>query len=374
MNPDQNPYVLFEHMNGLHSLPYIQCQCGGPQERIASAVQMQLMLASFTIFKTMFTFDVLEDFCLANLECKTLAYQYYQLLSRASNPEKWEWEVKRCGKKVWNKTQESDGSTISDVCTAELALFCPCCLQPGVNLPDNWKEDENKYKDVWLSPGSSMLPHQEEYTEFLWAAENINTVCSSFTAPTIENTLLYAKTCDINGIVAIACPQHRCFTLGSVIDLYRGEQQKNVNWVLLQSLKYSNMDPEQGLLFFYDITCQYSNLFQRQISHWLPIGLDTDFAIGQFHVYGHKENCLFHFLSMFIPQSGVVIGEILESLWANLNAVTPAMRTATLTHQAEMLDNHICNSNHKKALNISVVHLLCPMNKQIDSRCSQNAL
>ncbi|KAF9489967.1 hypothetical protein BDN71DRAFT_1346550, partial [Pleurotus eryngii] len=70
------------------------------------------------------------------------------------------------------------------------------------------------------------------------------------------------------------------------------------------------------------------------------------------HVHGHKEDCLFRFLSMFIPQSRAIIGEILESLRANLNAMTPAMRTATLAHQVEMLDDHICNSNHKKALNI----------------------
>ncbi|KAF9489676.1 hypothetical protein BDN71DRAFT_1358715, partial [Pleurotus eryngii] len=76
----------FVHMNGLHSLPYIQCGCGGPQERIAGAIWMRLMPASFTIFKTMFTFDVLEDYRLANLECKTLAYQYYQLLRRKTEP------------------------------------------------------------------------------------------------------------------------------------------------------------------------------------------------------------------------------------------------------------------------------------------------
>ncbi|KAF9490610.1 hypothetical protein BDN71DRAFT_1592744 [Pleurotus eryngii] len=408
MDPDQNPYVLFVHTNGLHSLPYIQCGCGGPQERIAGAVRMRLMPASFTIFKTMFTFDVLEDFRLANLECKTSAYQYYQLLSRKTEPlapqvvvERYVelWRLSRCWrwpkKLKWggqNKTRESDGNTIGEVRTAELTPFCPCCLQPGVNLPDNWKEDENKWvyhrtpmangnfkadhirqstgdKDVWLSPGSSMLPHREEYAEFLQAAENIKTKApceNSFRA--IENTLLYAKTCDINGIVAIACPRHGCFTPGGVTNLYRGKQQKNVDWVLPQSLKYSNMDPEQGLLFFYDIACQYSVHFQRRIGHWLPVGLDTDFAIGQFHVHGHKENCLFRFSSMFIPQSGVIIGEILKSLWANLNAVTPAMRTATLAHQAEMLDNHICDSNHKKALNI--VRMLCKRYVLADKRAA----
>ncbi|KAF9489966.1 hypothetical protein BDN71DRAFT_1435010 [Pleurotus eryngii] len=64
MDPDQNPYVLFVHTNGLHLLPYIQ--------------------SSFTIFKTMFTFDFLEDFHLANLESS--AYQYYQLLRQKTEP------------------------------------------------------------------------------------------------------------------------------------------------------------------------------------------------------------------------------------------------------------------------------------------------
>ncbi|KAF9494655.1 hypothetical protein BDN71DRAFT_1377861, partial [Pleurotus eryngii] len=128
------------------------------------------------------------------------------------------WRLSRCWrwlkKLKWggqNKMRESDGNTISEVRTAELAPFCPCCLQLGVNLPDNWKEDENKWvyrrmlmadgnfkadhirqstgdKDVWLSPGSSIQKAPCE---------------NSFRA--IENTLLYAKTCDINGIVAIAC-------------------------------------------------------------------------------------------------------------------------------------------------------------------------
>ncbi|KAF9487464.1 hypothetical protein BDN71DRAFT_1513940 [Pleurotus eryngii] len=304
MDPDQNPYVLFMHMNGLHSLPYIPCGCGGLQERIAGAVQMRLMPASFTIFKTMFTFDVLEDFRLANLECKTSAYQYYQLLWRKTEPLTPQVVVEQyaelwCLSQCWRWLKKLKWG-------AELAPFCPCCLQPGVNLPDNWKEDENKWvyhqtlmadgnfkadhiqqstrdKDVWLSPGSSMLPHCEEYTEFLQAAENIKMKApceNSFQA--IENTLLYARTCDINGIVVIACPRHGCFAPGSVANLYRGK--------------------------------------------------------------------------------------ILELLWANLNAVTPAMRMATLAHQAEMLDDHICDSNHKKALNI--VRMLCKQYVLTDKRAA----
>lgn len=27
----------------------------------------------------------------------------------------------------------------------DLAIFCPSCPQPGVNLPDNWKDDSRKF-------------------------------------------------------------------------------------------------------------------------------------------------------------------------------------------------------------------------------------
>jgi len=48
----------------------------------------------------------------------------------------------------------------------------------------------------------------------------------------------------------------------------------------------------------------------------------------------------------------VVAGEILESLWSSLNSISPTARMATLVHRAEMLDDHTCDSNHKKTLSI----------------------
>ncbi|KAF9487532.1 hypothetical protein BDN71DRAFT_1545149, partial [Pleurotus eryngii] len=65
-----------------------------------------------------------------------------------------------------NKTRESDGNTIGEVCTAELAPFCPCCPQPGVNLPDNWKEDENKwvYRRTLMADGNFKADHIRQST------------------------------------------------------------------------------------------------------------------------------------------------------------------------------------------------------------------
>ena len=86
----------------------------------------------------------------------------------------------------------------------------------------------------------------------------------------------------------------------------------------------------------------------------LPVGLKLDRAIGLFHVHGHKEQCFFWYATTFIPGAGITVGEILEMLWSSLNAITLTVRTATLAHRAEMIDDHATDSNHKEMLNIGI--------------------
>jgi KDZ transposase-like protein len=164
--------------------------------------------------------------------------------------------------------------------------------------------------------------------------------------------MLFSKACDISGIVAMACARHGCFAPNSIVDLILGEEQKYVDWSLLQAILTTGVDPIQGLMLYYDIVCQYSVYLKFRIGHRLPPDLVVDRAIGLFHVHGHKESCFFRFSPSFIPESAVSSGEILESLWSNLNTITPSTRTATLAHRAEMIDEHATDSNHKKSLAI----------------------
>lgn len=164
---------------------------------------------------------------------------------------------------------------------------------------------------------------------------------------------MLSKACDITGIVAIACARHGCFAPNSVANLFRGEQQKNVDWAFVQACMITKVHPRQGVLLIYDIVCQYIIYLRERIGHLMPEGLDIDAAIGLFHIHGHKEQCFFRYATSFIPGAAVIAGEILESLWATLNAVTPAMRTATLAHRSEIMDDHMTDSNHKKALGLT---------------------
>ena len=171
----------------------------------------------------------------------------------------------------------------------------------------------------------------------------------------------------MTGVVAIACARHGCFLPGGLVDLFKGEQQKNVDWAFIKALATSKLDPAQRVLLIYGIFCQYSIHFYDRIGHLLPTNLEVDGGIGSFHVHSHKEQCFFRYCTSFIPNSGVTVGEILEPLWANMNQITPAARTASLANRAELLDdhaellddhaelldNHASDSNHKKALGLS---------------------
>jgi hypothetical protein len=102
------------------------------------------------------------------------------------------------------------------------------------------------------------------------------------------------------------------------------------------------------------------------LKHYIGVhllaSLSIDQAIGLMHVHGHKDECFFHNAPSFIPGSGIVAGEILESLWSSLNSISPTVRTATLPHQAEMLDDHATDSNRKKMLSMTVT--LCSKSQE----------
>jgi Kyakuja-Dileera-Zisupton transposase len=182
------------------------------------------------------------------------------------------------------------------------------------------------------------------------------------------NALLATKACDVTGLVAIACAHHGCYAPNSLVNLFLGEGQRNMDFSLLRAIFSTNINPDQGLLLIYDIICQYIIHLLDRIGFLLPEGLQVDAAIGLFHVHAHKDDCFFRFAPTFIPGSGVVAGEILESLWSSLNSISPSAHTATLGHRADIIDNHATDSNHKKML--GMVSTLCKNHVKAVNMCN----
>src|ERR1700742_1331607 len=408
-----NRYVRIVHTNGIHQLALVTCHCQGRESVALDLVACRFTPTSFSNIRTLFSAEVLDYSRLCNLELKSSSYQFYQLLFRLTSPEapaevaNLYHEYRRMAR-VWRwiKRLQSAGyihknKSPQQVSTGELANFCPACPQPGINLPAGWKSDPNTFVyrrvfvadgnfkadhvrqknnvDVWLSEGGGMVPKCDEYETFLQQAFEFATVShfidskvhlllsatAGFGQPpgcrntfkAITNALLASKACDVKGVAGIACARHGCYAPGGLVDLYTGEQQKNIDFALLQALETTHVNPAQGMMLIYDIGCQYSIHLKKRIGHRLPPGLEIDCAIGLFHVHAHQESCFFRYATSLIPGAGIVAGEILESLWSSLNSISPTARTATLAHRAEILDDHVYDSNEKKCLNMA--NLLC---------------
>jgi CxC2 like cysteine cluster associated with KDZ transposases len=146
-------YIRVVHLNGIHNIAMISCECHGHDELSSDLIASRLLPASFERIRTLFSAQVLDHFRLCNLELKASAYHFYHLIQRLTNPMNpaevvnlyrefrrmsriWRWmkRLKWAGYGGLNKKS-------TDVKDGELTIFCPACPQPGINIPANWKED-----------------------------------------------------------------------------------------------------------------------------------------------------------------------------------------------------------------------------------------
>ncbi|KAF4618040.1 hypothetical protein D9613_012877 [Agrocybe pediades] len=396
----RNGYVRVVHTNGVHNLAMVYCICHGEKSLAIDLLASRLVPASFEQVKTLFTAQVLDHACLCNLELKSSTYQYYSLLKRTTSPmapsevvnlynvfrrmlRLWRWmkKLKWAGYGNWVMD-------VADIGEGGLANYCVACPIEGVNLEKDWRDDPHRWAyrrtfvadgnfkadhvkppkpsaDIWLSEGSGMDPVRSSYWSFLKTAfEKLTKAPCENTFRAIKNSLLASKACDITGKAAIACARHGCYAPAAAVDLYQGEQQKNVDFALLQAIKTTKVTQGQDILLIYDIACQYSIHLQSRIGDKLPDGMNIDYAIGLFHVHAHKDLCFFRYATSFIPGAAIVIGEIMEPLWSELNKISPAARTATTAHRSEVISDHACDSNHKKCLGMTAA--LCKRIKEAE--------
>ena len=170
-DPEGNRYLTIVDRSGVHDLAVHWCNCSG-----AAAADLQLFNAgffpaSYKRIKSAFTFQVLDDFLIDNLECKTSASSFYSKLRRITckafpdsipvqiqsltspknlthRQDRYQ-EFLRVSRQWRNlkylrwhgfghrKAAAEQGAVPGP---GELALFCAACPQPGINMgPDEYK-------------------------------------------------------------------------------------------------------------------------------------------------------------------------------------------------------------------------------------------
>lgn len=78
--------MIIVDRSGVHTLGVRWCRCHAAPPKDMQLLDASLFPASFTRIKTCFTFHVLDDFALENLECKTSCMSFYSKLRRLTSP------------------------------------------------------------------------------------------------------------------------------------------------------------------------------------------------------------------------------------------------------------------------------------------------
>ncbi|KAH8985344.1 hypothetical protein EDB86DRAFT_2810252 [Lactarius hatsudake] len=381
-----NPLITIVNQTGVFDMDVLFCICPNAGANDEQLLQAGLFPSTFKRIETAFTFSVLDDFLADNLECKTTAQQYYSKLQSITNrmfphhvPNLYKQLLRasRQWRDLKNRIQsglrhQNGGIPATD---GSMAIFCPACPQPGINLPDDWKiryhdqlnqliqtfiMDGNfsaehmrcrtRETDVPLSSGMAFMANPNSYKAHLHSGQEVSQPSTCNTYRAIEQANSSRPHLDVTGIGATACC-HGFFVPTSVVDFQKGERQINMDNSICKALSY-NMEDIPVALVMYDIMCQYGVHFQQRVERSPELSLSDSLqlwtGIGLFHIHGHQDSCLPRFSPSYIPGAKQVDGEIIETLWAPLNNVSRSIRGMSLTHRQEVLDAHMNHSNWKK--------------------------
>ncbi|KAG1721475.1 uncharacterized protein EDB91DRAFT_1088440 [Suillus paluster] len=380
-----------------HKIKY--CMCADAPTADIQLCQMGLFPASFTQPKTAFTFEVLDNFLLDNLECGTSAMNYYNKLRRMTTSvfphlvlDRY-WEPMRVARQ-WRQLKllkwNGFGHESKDRKPGDLALFCPAYPQPGINvtlppedeqgetnsqselpkpswlyfrslvMDGNFKAEHlyavNPMDEVSLMDGRAFMVGDATYKAHLAQAKDAiqRSECNNHRAVNQANVSWHRL--EATGIGSCACARHGCFIPHAMVNFQKGERQMNMDYALCEALKH-NAGGIRRALTFYDVNCQYHKYLRDRVSDSPFLELDQAMeimlGIGLWHVHGHQDSCYVRYASNFITGATRIDSEIMETLWALLNIISPSARGMGTPHRKECLDYQMNDCNFMKMIRMN---------------------
>ncbi|KAJ8487283.1 hypothetical protein ONZ45_g14392 [Pleurotus djamor] len=283
--------------------------------------------------------------------------------------------LKRCGR-------ANDAGGILATQNGELAVTCPACPNPDVNLPSNWtqlpKGQQYLYtlfialdacfrlkrrlvssvkKDPGLGIGWSYFVEREPFREYLLGVtdqKEMNT-CSSLAALDYANTK-FSRGYAVTGVCLGVCARHEMIQPNGAVDLQVGERYANMDYCFGSLLRH--YDPRLNLLVSYDIACQWGKSAIDRLGRLPPLvraTLRSDkirFAIPKLHIHSHTKYCQQTYSLNYLPGVGRTDGEGIEQPWANIGATASSTRVMGPGAREETLNQHWGHWNWQKLIGL----------------------
>jgi len=114
--------------------------------------------------------------------------------------------------------------------------------------------------------------------------------------------------------------------------------------------------PSLPVHLIYDAACSWIiNFFQRVAeNNTLSFDEKTSLvvAVGKWHLAAHVDSCFCQFSLNFIKGAGHIDGEVMETVWSQLNGSAITARSMTAGHRRTALNKQIGDINFKKMISM----------------------
>ncbi|GJE98479.1 hypothetical protein PsYK624_147110 [Phanerochaete sordida] len=279
------------------------------------------------------------------------------------------------------------GRKLRDLVYASLAVLCPACPQPDMNMEPGWRERNEElrfldalfyavdgnfhanlkdkrmdHEDFPLSKGAAYFADETAFAAFSEKLPPLGpepSTCHKFEA--MGHGPYWGK---VSGTVGMFCARHMMVMPGGHVDLQKGERFINVDFASVSGLQRW-MDL---LLHYsaYDVNCQHRLYFEERLEKLWEMLEDSasakliprkDFpqtiaGVGKFHALGHNADCRTRWGFGLQPGSNQVDGEAPERMWPSVNALGTRTREMNPGNRHDHMNQHYGDQNIKRVHNM----------------------
>ncbi|KAJ7823928.1 hypothetical protein B0H13DRAFT_2375773 [Mycena leptocephala] len=372
--------------------------CGCENGSRAGAPDVQLLRggwypASEERPQTCMTLEALRTFHMLNLQAKTTMYDFYQTLEKLTSnngqkpPNRYQVFIRimreyRHLKMLKRRGRGHHRDGVAGTKPGELAVLCPACPRPGVNLPDEWEKASkeqrfiyvlflaidacfrmkrglvsSELKDPGLGTGMAYMVEDGPYRDYLLTVteqKEIST-CSGLAALDYANTK-FSRGYSTTGVGMAVCARHEFIQPNGVGDLQKGERFANMDYIVASLLRHH--DPLLRKVLSYDIVCQWwKKLMERlrelpELVRCFLILPMVAFVIPKLHIHAHTILCNTLYSLNLIPGSGQTDGEGIERPWANIGGIASSTRIMGPGARHDTVDDHWGHWNWQKLVSL----------------------
>ncbi|KAF7321207.1 hypothetical protein HMN09_00209300 [Mycena chlorophos] len=267
----------------------------------------------------------------------------------------------------------------------ELALRCPACPRPGVNLPEDWQTRgeanaglyilyiaidacfrlkrraiSSVLRDPALVPGWAYFVEPEPYRQYLLTVRDQKEIstCNGLRALDYANTK-FCRGYSTTGVAMCVCARHEFVLPNGVGDLQRGERYANIDYIFASTARHFSR--LLRVMVSYDIACQWSkNLLARLAALPNLVRLKIvlamyRFVIPKMHIKGHVLLCQLLFSLYLALASGQLDGEGIERIWAMCGGVAASTKSSGPGARSDQLEDHWGFWNWSKLIGLAAL-------------------